>query len=114
MWFARFRLQRRHPFIILSCDLRRAGATESALQNLIAFGINNSGDITGGFTNMAGAVFGYILIQGTFHRISIPATALTSVHGAEDNGRAMTGDVVKAPTLPFAVSSSLKWATFSC
>jgi len=59
-----------------------------------AFGINNSGDITGQYTTRFGVVFGFILSGGAFHKIHVPATDLTSLHGAEDNGRVMTGDVV--------------------
>lgn len=59
-----------------------------------AFGINNSGDITGQYTTPSGLVFGFILRDGTFHRVRIPATDLTSAHGAEDNGRVVVGDVV--------------------
>src|SRR6266478_2213814 len=59
-----------------------------------AFGINNSGDITGQYTTKFGVVFGFILSGGAFHKIHVPATDLTSLRGAEDNGRVMTGDVV--------------------
>ena len=59
-----------------------------------AFGINNSGDITGQYTTKFGVVFGFILSGGAFHKIHVLATDLTSLHGAEDNGRVMTGDVV--------------------
>ena len=59
-----------------------------------AFGINNSGDITGQYTTKFGVVFGFILSGGAFHKIHLPATDLTSLRGAEDNGRVMTGDVV--------------------
>jgi probable HAF family extracellular repeat protein len=59
-----------------------------------AFGINNTGDITGQYTNKFGVVFGFILKDGTFRKIRVPGSDLTSLHGAEDNGRVMTGDVV--------------------
>jgi len=59
-----------------------------------AFGINNSGDITGQYTTKFGVVFGFILSDGVFHKIRVPDTDLTSLRGAEDNGRVMTGDVV--------------------
>lgn len=60
----------------------------------IAFGINNTGDITGQYTTKFGLVFGFILSDGTFHRIRIPASDFTGAHGAEDNGRVIVGDVV--------------------
>jgi uncharacterized membrane protein len=60
----------------------------------IAFGINNTGDITGQYTTKFGVVFGFILSDGTFHRIRIPSTDFTGAHGSEDNGRVMVGDVV--------------------
>ena len=59
-----------------------------------AFGINNSGDITGQYTTQLGFVFGFILREGSFHKIRVPATDLTSDYGAQDNGRVMVGDVV--------------------
>lgn len=59
-----------------------------------AFGINNTGDITGQYTTKFGVVFGFILRDRTFHKISIRASDITSVYGAEDNGRVMVGDVV--------------------
>jgi uncharacterized membrane protein len=59
-----------------------------------AFGINNSGDITGQYTAKFGVVFGFILKQGTYYKLRLPGSNLTSLHGAEDNGRVMTGDVM--------------------
>ncbi|MBZ5571801.1 MAG: hypothetical protein LAO09_07980 [Acidobacteriia bacterium] len=60
----------------------------------IAFGINNTGDITGQYTAKSGAVFGYLLRDGTFHKISIRDTDFTGAHGAEDSGRVIVGDIV--------------------
>jgi len=59
-----------------------------------AFGINNTGDITGQYTTPSGAVLGYILRDGTFHKIHLQDTDLTSPYGAEDSGRVTVGDVV--------------------
>lgn len=59
-----------------------------------AFGINNTGDITGNHTTQSGAVFGFILRDGTFHKIHVRGTDLTSGYGAEDNGRVTVGDIV--------------------
>ena len=59
-----------------------------------AFGINNTGDITGQYTTQSGAVFGFILRDGTFHKIHVRGTDLTSGYGAEDNGRVTVGDIV--------------------
>jgi uncharacterized membrane protein len=59
-----------------------------------AFGINNSGDITGQYSNKFGVVFGFILKQGTYYKLRLQGSSLTSLHGAEDNGRVMTGDVM--------------------
>jgi len=58
-----------------------------------AFGINNSGDITGQYSTKF-TVFGFILKQGMYHRLRLQDSSLTSLHGAEDNGRVMTGDVI--------------------
>jgi probable HAF family extracellular repeat protein len=59
-----------------------------------AFGINNSGDITGQYTTKFGVVFGFILKDGAFHKISVSASDATSAYGAEDNGRVIVGDAV--------------------
>ena len=59
-----------------------------------AFGINNTGDITGQYTTKFGVVFGFILRDGTFQKIRVPASDRTSAYGAEDNGRVIVGDVV--------------------
>ena len=60
----------------------------------IAFGINNSGDITGQDFTASGRPKGFILSDGIFRNISVPAGANWGVHGAQDNGRVMVGDMV--------------------
>jgi len=59
-----------------------------------AFGINNTGDITGQYTTQSGAVLGFILRDGTFHKIHLQDTDVTSAYGAEDSGRVTVGDIV--------------------
>jgi probable HAF family extracellular repeat protein len=59
----------------------------------IAFGINNSGDITGRYSTRGGT-FGFILSNGMFHNVHIPAGSTSSVYDAEDNGLTLVGDVV--------------------
>jgi uncharacterized membrane protein len=60
----------------------------------IAFGINNTGDITGQYVTASGTVRGFILSDGTFHTVYVNGGPNIGVHGAQDNGRVMIGDVV--------------------
>jgi uncharacterized membrane protein len=59
----------------------------------IAFGINNTGDIAGQYLTAAGTVRGFLLSDGTFHTIYVNGGPNLGVHGAQDNGRVMIGDV---------------------
>jgi probable HAF family extracellular repeat protein len=58
----------------------------------VAFGINNASDITGRWYDDAGTELGFLLKNGTFYRVSVPDSGLTSVSGAQDNGRVLVGD----------------------
>jgi uncharacterized membrane protein len=60
----------------------------------IAFGINNTGDITGQYITASGAVRGFILSDGTFHTVYVNGGPNIGVRGAQDNGRVMIGDVM--------------------
>ena len=60
----------------------------------IAFGINNTGDITGQYLTAAGTVRGFILSDGAFHTIYVNGGPNIGVRGAQDNGRVMIGDVM--------------------
>ena len=60
----------------------------------IAFGINNTGDITGQYVTASGVVRGFILSNGAFHTVYVNGGPNIGVHGAQDNGRVMIGDVV--------------------
>jgi len=60
----------------------------------IAFGINNTGDITGQYVTASGVVRGFILSNGAFHTVYVNGGPNIGVHGAQDNGRVLIGDVV--------------------
>ena len=60
----------------------------------IAFGINNTGDITGHYVTASGVVRGFILSNGAFHTVYVNGGPNIGVHGAQDNGRVLIGDVV--------------------
>src|SRR4029077_12995579 len=55
-------------------------------------GINNAGDITGNYVDAAGIESGFILQNGTFHRVRVAHSCSTDVWMAEDNGRVLIGD----------------------
>jgi hypothetical protein len=57
-------------------------------------GINNAGDVTGTYENAAGQGAGFILKDGIYHTIRVPASDFTDVFQAQDNGNVMVGDVV--------------------
>jgi hypothetical protein len=59
----------------------------------VAFGINNSGDITGRYSK-PGGTFGFILSNGVFHNVHIPAGSTLGVYDVEDNGLSLVGDAV--------------------
>jgi uncharacterized membrane protein len=81
-----------HGFLLSDGKLTKLDYPEAV--DTRAFGINNSGDITGQYTTKFGVVSGFILKQGIYHKLRLPGSSLTSLHGAEDNGRVMTGDVI--------------------
>jgi hypothetical protein len=52
------------------------------------------GDITGQYVTASGVVRGFILSAGAFRTIYVNGGPNIGVHGAQDNGRVMIGDVV--------------------
>jgi uncharacterized membrane protein len=59
-----------------------------------AFGINNSGDISGQYVTATGEVKGFLLRNGIFQTVHVPAGTTLGVYSSEDNGRVLVGDVI--------------------
>ena len=53
----------------------------------MAFGINNAGDIVGGFNNAVGGGHGFLYTGGNFTTIDVPGSTGTNAHGINDIGQ---------------------------
>ena len=74
------------------CPIDYPGASGTS-----AFGINNSGDITGSHSDAMGHENGFLLKDGVFRNVHVRGSLSTALYGAQDNGRVWVGQAQIPP-----------------